>query len=346
MTYQFIQPLVGNTFDIVGDIHGEIEALEKLLDVLGYDENGQHPEQRKLIFVGDLCDRGPNSIAVIDKVRTLVEQGCAQCVIGNHELNLLIDAKREGNGWFFGSPHEDDIQQFSSVAATAYDKIKILDFLVTLPVGLESDQLRIVHACWHSESIESLRSLAFTNLREAYEYFVAQTEQHLQNSGIAELAQKEQLQYKMQLKDPHASVPLLHHLAQKDLLEQMHNPLKVITSGSENFAEQPLYAGGKWRMIDRLAWWECYDEHIPVVVGHYWRNFKTSQQKHGLFKNIKPLAWFGKHNNVYCVDYSVGKRYIDRQQQREYSHQLGALRWPENTMIFEDRTILKTDRTT
>ncbi len=79
---------------------------------LGYDQHGHHPEQRKLIFVGDLCDRGQDSVAVIKRVKQLVDEGYAQCVMGNHELNLLTDTLREGNGWFFGSPHQDDLQPF------------------------------------------------------------------------------------------------------------------------------------------------------------------------------------------------------------------------------------------
>lgn len=52
MNNAFVQTLFDEPLDIVGDIHGEIEALNHLLDVLGYDEQGHHPEQRKLIFCG------------------------------------------------------------------------------------------------------------------------------------------------------------------------------------------------------------------------------------------------------------------------------------------------------
>ena len=50
---RFIQPLPEQATDIIGDIHGEYEALMALLDTLGYSENGHHPQARKLVFTGD-----------------------------------------------------------------------------------------------------------------------------------------------------------------------------------------------------------------------------------------------------------------------------------------------------
>ena len=59
--------------DIVGDIHGEIDPLLSLMNHLGYDQQGRHPEDRKLVFVGDLTDRGPDSLAVVNLVQRLTE---------------------------------------------------------------------------------------------------------------------------------------------------------------------------------------------------------------------------------------------------------------------------------
>ncbi|WP_407271031.1 bis(5'-nucleosyl)-tetraphosphatase PrpE [Radiobacillus sp. PE A8.2] len=74
--------------DIIGDIHGCMDELTQLFDELGYRwENNipKHPENRLPVFVGDLTDRGPNSIAVIQLVyRLVIEEQLAKYVPGNH----------------------------------------------------------------------------------------------------------------------------------------------------------------------------------------------------------------------------------------------------------------------
>src|SRR3954469_25814077 len=63
-----VQPLPVGSLDIIGDVHGEIDALQTLLNHLGYSQEGEHPEGRKLVYLGDLTDRGPDSPATIDLV--------------------------------------------------------------------------------------------------------------------------------------------------------------------------------------------------------------------------------------------------------------------------------------
>lgn len=76
-------------FDIVGDVHGCDDELAALLDRLGYAPDGQHPEGRRAVFLGDLVDRGPKVAEVLDRVKAMVEAGRALCVPGNHEAKLL-----------------------------------------------------------------------------------------------------------------------------------------------------------------------------------------------------------------------------------------------------------------
>ncbi len=87
-------------FDIIGDIHGCFDELRELLSKLGYkiekvDEtetnfgfNVLSPEKRKVVFVGDLVDRGPDSPNVLRLVMSMVNSGVAYCVPGNHDLKL------------------------------------------------------------------------------------------------------------------------------------------------------------------------------------------------------------------------------------------------------------------
>ena len=83
-------------FDIIGDIHGCHDELCALLEQLGYgwaESEGRriarHPDGRRVLFVGDLVDRGPKSPEVLRLVMDMVAAGAALCVQGNHEARLL-----------------------------------------------------------------------------------------------------------------------------------------------------------------------------------------------------------------------------------------------------------------
>lgn len=79
-------------FDIVGDVHGCGDELEELLGHLGYlrDSAGlwTHPDARKVVFLGDLVDRGPRILDTLRTAKWMVQAGTALCVAGNHEAKL------------------------------------------------------------------------------------------------------------------------------------------------------------------------------------------------------------------------------------------------------------------
>jgi protein phosphatase len=91
---------VKGPFDIIGDVHGCFIELIELLTKLGYtiqrtdEAQGSHgfkvetPEGRKVIFLGDLVDRGPDSPSVLKLVMSMVNSGAAYCVPGNHDMKL------------------------------------------------------------------------------------------------------------------------------------------------------------------------------------------------------------------------------------------------------------------
>lgn len=86
-------------FDIIGDVHGCYDELLDLLQNLGYEVDEEalniaacavsHPEGRRLVFVGDLCDRGPKTPEVIQLVKNIVNHQKGFCVAGNHDVKLL-----------------------------------------------------------------------------------------------------------------------------------------------------------------------------------------------------------------------------------------------------------------
>lgn len=83
-------------FDLIGDVHGCADELLALLDVLGYEVEGEgldavvrpHAEGRTLLFLGDVIDRGPRIADTLALVLNSVARGSALCVLGNHEAKL------------------------------------------------------------------------------------------------------------------------------------------------------------------------------------------------------------------------------------------------------------------
>lgn len=323
--------------DIIGDVHGEIDALRALLARLGCDAE-RCTVERPIVFVGDLVDRGPDSVAVVDLVQRLVEAGVAQAVLGNHEYNILEDDQKEGNGWYLARTPADGWHDeakrsvpFPSVAATDEQRARIRAFLLTLPVALESKQLRVVHAAWDAAAIEAARR-ASNVLEFAKESWIDLEKFDL--TGAPTYAE---------LRNVNVPVPFHRELADKLAAEQNGQPIKVLTSGFElpiDATQEPKWITGKWRLVERVAWWDQEEDPRDVVFGHYWRARGAAKAvgKPDAFGPAAPNAWLGKAARAYCIDYSVGYRFKERHAGHAGPSQYGlaALRWPERTLAFDD----------
>lgn len=79
----------------VGDIHGRLDLFDTLLRMIEEDSASRQPvESTRLILLGDLIDRGPESAGVVERCRQLVEGSPdASYIIGNHEEILLLAAE-------------------------------------------------------------------------------------------------------------------------------------------------------------------------------------------------------------------------------------------------------------
>ncbi len=344
-----IGSLLDGPLDIIGDIHGELEALQDLLRVLEYRDNGEHPQGRRLVFIGDLCDRGRDSPGVIACVQRLVERGLAQCLLGNHELNLLRGSPKEGNGWFFTPDHDRDEGKFlASQPAGPASRDGVLRFIAGLPLVLEREDLRLVHAAWDAAAISLLRDCR-AGTAVLYNAYADRAHAVARESGLAGQADRELRQHGSRLKDPAATLPLLEGIGRLEALNQMANPVRIVTSGPEALAQQPFFASGKWRMLDRVRWWERYTGQTPVMVGHYWRwptpalRAAFSRGERDLFEGARYHEWHGVRRNAYCLDFGVGARYRERAlgQSGTFQTRLGAVRWPEREVVTDDGSRLE-----
>jgi len=340
-----VHTLPPGPLDVIGDVHGERQALEQLVRHLGYDDDGRHPAGRKLVFVGDFCDRGPDSPGVLALVRRWVEAGHAYAVLGNHEINLLRDDAKDGSGWFFDERIEADNRKYAPYQRADRDFPQAMfPFLRQLPLALERDDIRIVHAAWMDEKIAQARQMQAGEVADDYDRLEEGAAVHARAQGIPARSAAESAAWPYSLEDGAHQPPFMPAHADSELNKSQYNPLKVLTCGVERRGTEPFFAGGKWRFVERVAWWDRYADATPVLVGHYWRRITPVDRAvlgkgdQDLFADIAPTSWHGLRHNVFCVDFSVGARWTARLAgtRPEDDFKLAAMRWPERELVLDD----------
>lgn len=133
-------------YDFIGDIHGYFDELQIMKKKLGYNDDWSHPDNRKMVFLGDLCDRGPKSKEVMLDVLPAVRDGRALMVMGNHDDKLRRYLK--------GNP----VTPFDKSVTYAMDEDKEAAELIftvlltavpqTLLLSAEDDRpIHVSHAC-------------------------------------------------------------------------------------------------------------------------------------------------------------------------------------------------------
>ena len=73
----------------VGDIHGRLDLVDRLLGLIDADDLRRGPAATELIFLGDLVDRGPDSRGVVERLMALRESRPVRFLRGNHEEVFL-----------------------------------------------------------------------------------------------------------------------------------------------------------------------------------------------------------------------------------------------------------------
>lgn len=314
-------------YDIIGDIHGCAAELESLLAAMDYlpTSDGYRHRSRRAIFVGDLIDRGPDQLRVLQIVKAMVDAGSAQLVLGNHEFNALAYATEwpPGSGTYL-RPHDDPgnpssakntkqhrafLEQVTGAARTEY-----LDWLGTQPLWLDLGRIRVVHACWHAPSMQVVTGELGTNRLTTVDALVrATTEGDRLYSAIETL-----------LKGPEIS--LTDH-GQPPYLDKDGHPrgrarLRWWNAGAETLRDIAEMGGGvttvdgaPYPVLPELppAADESYvyDEAIPVFYGHYWRH--GSPERNRDFTDYTACVDFSAVNGGPLVAYRwSGEARIDR----------------------------------
>lgn len=117
---------------VIGDVQGCDAELGELLALIRFNA-----ESDRVYFVGDLVNRGPDSVAVLRRVKALTERGVADSVLGNHDFFLIM--AMEGFSKLHPGDTLDQVLQQPDARA-------LVDWLRNRPLLLEIDPHVIVHA--------------------------------------------------------------------------------------------------------------------------------------------------------------------------------------------------------
>lgn len=274
--------------DIIGDIHGYADKLEELLMKLGYKryKKGFKHDNRKVIFVGDYIDRGPDNVRVIELVKNMVESGNAIALCGNHEHNAICFNTKIENGYLRLrtekniNQHSETLRQFKG-KQTEYDEM--IQWFKTLPLYYETEQYRVVHATWDENAINYLKKNTDKGILKDEQYL--------------ELINKESLLFKaieITCKGKEERLPEGKSFLDKDgnerkdirvkwWLNPMKTSLKEISIVENLGLSEEILEGGEVSYYNELQ--------VPVFFGHYWLKGEPNLYR----------------NNICCLDYSIAK---------------------------------------
>ena len=299
-------------YDLIGDVHGCAQSLERLLAIMGYKKRAgiwQHPE-RQAIFLGDLIDRGPQIRETLHIVHAMVDAGHAQSIMGNHEYYALAwntPLERDGEQTHVREHNKhharlqrETLEQFEQ---HPYDWQDFNQWFLTLPLFIDAQRFRAVHACWDERLINTLRT-RFPDGRIDTKFI----QQSAMSGSFADQAFNRLLRG--------VNLPLPYGMSQisQDGYRRSsfrtkfwHQELSELTYGDVVFQPDslPEHIAQKPLPTQYLGHISAYDEWQPLLfVGHYWRQGQPSL--------IRP--------NLACLDYSAvngGKLVAYRLDQEE-----------------------------
>lgn len=280
-------------YDIIGDIHGQSEKLDAMLRHMGYRPSGgawRHPE-RTAVFVGDFIDRGPGQLATLRRVRAMVDSGSALAVMGNHEFNAIAWATEDPSrpGKHLRRHTDKNLRQHAAFLAEVADRPDVhrawTQWFLDLPLWLDLQDCRIIHACWHEAEMAALAPRLRPGNRLTPELVEAASRE-----GSAEFRAVETL-----IKGLEVRLPAPHVFIDKEGHERKKVRVRWWDPGADTFRRAAIMdADDDNTLPDTLVPPEArmgYTDAKPVFFGHYWRT--------GTPRILAP--------NACCVDFSAAR---------------------------------------
>jgi serine/threonine protein phosphatase 1 len=147
----------------VGDIHGRLDSLDAMLDLIERDRASLPDARTTIVFLGDFVDRGPDSRGVVERMLNLIITETTICALkGNHEEILLSAAANDraslalfnrvgGKQTMLSYGMTDDEYDHLALSELAgsirqYIPQQHLDYLAGLAEHLSIGSYRFVHA--------------------------------------------------------------------------------------------------------------------------------------------------------------------------------------------------------
>lgn len=283
-----------NRLIFIGDVHGRIDKLEAFLDDQDVDSSDS-----KLVFVGDLIDNEINSeanhIGLLQRVKNLVDEKSAYCLLGNHEFNAIGWSLPKGDGTYCRDRNNEGNKKqhrmfLEQVGEDSLEYQKWIAWFKTLPLFLDFGDIKTIHACWHDASLLSLKpylnpdnSLKSDHWQSAFDkqhqlYSLIETllkgpEVRLpENCSFFDKNEKERHNIRVAWWKDVCSVNTYRDIAMVPEHQRMTIPNEVLLKDATDYNSEPLF---------------------PVVVGHY---------------TLDPTP-FPEHLNkkVVCVDFNAAK---------------------------------------
>jgi len=301
-------------FDIIGDIHGYADTLTTLLYSLGYESSKGyfHHPTRKVIFLGDFIDRGPQIRKTLSIVKNMVDNGSAQAVLGNHEYNAICYFTRDNDGNFL-RPHTDkNIRQFRHTLQDFKNYREELEYYInwfsTLPLFLDFEKFRIVHACWDNSIIDFIKKeLPLHRLNS--KFLIQSAKNNTPEYDAIEIL----------LKGKELKLPTNFVFVDRDGVQRKSIRIKWWQKfNSETY--RSVAVNFESSLPDVLIPENTFEHHAPyhlseppVFIGHYWK------------RGIPQLL----ASNVCCVDYSVAK-----------NGKLCAYRWDDESILDNNKFVI------